>query len=56
MLKVNIAATLLAILWSNIISVLSHNESHINVSILRLWESFQRGLIYFDQCIIALHV
>ena len=53
MLKGNIAANLLTILWKNLYSVLGHNKSHINVSI---WESFQRGLIYFDQCINALHV
>ena len=49
MLRGNIAATLLKILWKNLYSVKCYDKSNMNVFTLNLWEKFLLGLIYFDQ-------
>ena len=55
MLRRNIAATLLKILWKNLHSVKCYDKSNMNVFTLSQWENFRWGLIYFDQFTIDLH-
>ena len=52
MLRGNIAAPLLKILWKNLNSVKCYDKSNMNVFTLSQWENFRWGLIYFDQFII----
>ena len=47
MLRGNIAATSLKMLWKDLYSV--YDESIMNVFTLSLLENFRTGLIYFDQ-------
>ena len=47
MLRGNIAATSLKILWKNLYSVKCYDKSNINAFALSRWENFRRGLIYF---------
>ena len=51
MLRGNIAATSLKMLWKNLYSVKCYAKSNLNVFTISLWEIFWRGLIYFDQFI-----
>ena len=51
MVRGNIAATLLKILWKNLYSVKCYDKLNRNVFTLSLWENFWWGLIYFDQFI-----
>ena len=51
MLRGNVAATSLKILWKNLYLVKCYDKSKMNVFILSLWENFPWGLIYFDQFI-----
>ena len=51
MLRGNIAASSLKILWKNLNSVKCYDKSNINVFTLSQWENFRWGLIYFDQFI-----
>ena len=48
MLRGNIVATSLKILWNNLY-LKCYDNSTMNVITLSLWENFRRGLIYFDQ-------
>ena len=49
MLRGNIAATSLKILWKNLNLVKCYDKSNMNVFTLSQWENFRWGLIYFDQ-------
>ena len=49
MLRGNIAATSLIILWKNLFSVKCYDKSIMNVFALSLWEIFGWGVICFDQ-------
>ena len=49
MLRGNIAATSLKILWKNLFSVNCYDKLNTNVLTLSIWENFRWGLIYFDQ-------
>ena len=49
MLRRNIAAPSLKILWKNLNSVKFYDKSNMNVFSLSQWENFRWGLIYFDQ-------
>ena len=49
MLRGNIAAPSLKILWKNLNSVKCYDKSNKNVFTLSQWENFRWGLIYFDQ-------
>ena len=51
MLRRNIAAPSLKILWKNLNSVKFDDKSNMNVFTLSQWENFRWGLIYFDQFI-----
>ena len=51
MVRRNIAATLLKMLWKNLYSVKCYDKLNMNVFTLSLWENFWWGLIYFDQFI-----
>ena len=51
MLRGNIAAPSLEILWKNLNSVKCYDKSNMNVFTLSQCENFRRGLIYFDQFI-----
>ena len=48
MLRGNIDATSLKILWKNLYSVKCYDKSNMNVFTLSLWENFRWGLIYID--------
>ena len=52
MLRRNIAATSLVIIWKKLYSVKCNDISNMNVK-LSLWENFLWGWIYFDQFILA---
>ena len=54
MLRRNIAAPSLKILWNNLNSVNCYDKSNMNVFTLSQWENFGWGLIYFDQFICTL--
>ena len=49
MVRGNIAATSLKMIWKNLYSVKCYNKLYTNVFTLSLWENFWWGLIYFDQ-------
>ena len=49
MVRGNIAATSLKLLWKNIYSVKCYDKLNMNVFTLSLWEKIWWGLIYFDQ-------
>ena len=49
MLRGNIAANSLKIIWKNLYSDKYYDKSNMNVFTLSLWENFRWGLIYFDQ-------
>ena len=49
MVRGNIAATSLKMLWKNLYLVKCYDKSNMNVFTLSLWENFWWGLIYFDQ-------
>ena len=49
MVRGNIAATSLKMLWKNLYSVKCYDKLNMNVFTLSLWENFWWGLIYFDQ-------
>ena len=49
MLRRNIAAPSLKILWKNLNSVKFYDKSNMNVFTLSQRENFRWGLIYFDQ-------
>ena len=51
MVRGNIAATFLKMLWKNLYSVKYNDKLNMNVFTLSLWENFWWGLIYFDQFI-----
>ena len=51
MLRGNIVATSLKILWKNLYLVKSCDKSNMNVFELSLRENFRWGLIYFDEFI-----
>ena len=51
MMRGNIAATTLKMLWKNLYSVKSYDKLNMNIFALSLWENFWWGLIYFDQFI-----
>ena len=53
MVRGNIAATSLKMLWKNLYSVKCYDKLNMNVFTLSLWENFSWGLIYFDQFIIT---
>ena len=55
MMRGNIAATTLKMLWKNLYSVKSYNKLNMNVFALSLWENFWWGFIYFDQFISKTH-
>ena len=52
MLRGNIAAPSLKILWKNLNSVKCYDKSNMNVFTLSQCENFRWGLIYFDQFIL----
>ena len=56
MVRENIAATSLKMLWKNLYSVKCYDKLNMNVFTLSLWKNFWWGLIYFDQFIFILHV
>ena len=49
MVRENIAATSLKMLWKNLYSVKCYDKLNMNVFTLSLWKNFWWGLIYFDQ-------
>ena len=49
MVRENIAATSLKMLWKNLYSVKCYDELNMNVFTLSLCKNFWWGLIYFDQ-------
>ena len=51
MLRRNIAAPSLKILWKNLNSVKCYDKSNMNIFTLSQWGNFRWGLIYFDQFI-----
>ena len=51
MVRGNIAATSLKILWKNLYSVKCYDKLNMDVFTLSLWENIWWGLIYFDQFI-----
>ena len=51
MVRGNIDATSLKMLWENLYSVKCYNKLNMNVFTLCLWENIWWGLIYFDQFI-----
>ena len=51
MVRGNLAAISLKMLWKNLYSVKCYDKINMNVFTLSLWENFWRGLIYFDQFI-----
>ena len=51
MVRRNIAATSLKILWKNLYLVKCYDKLNMNVLTLSLWENFWWGLIYFYQFI-----
>ena len=51
MVKGNIAATSLKMLWKNLYTVKCYDKLKMNVFTFSPWENFWWGLIYFDQFI-----
>ena len=51
MVRRNISATSLKMLWKNLYSVKCYDKLNMNVFTLSLWENFWWGLIHFDQFI-----
>ena len=51
MVRGNITATSLKMLWKNLHSVKCYDKLNMNVFTLSLWKNFWWGLIYFDQFI-----
>ena len=49
MLRENIAANSLKILWKNLDSLKYHDKLNMNVFTWSGWDNFWWGLIYFDQ-------
>ena len=54
MVRGNISATSLKMLWKKLYSVKYYDKLNMNVFTLSLWENFWWGLIYFDQFIYIL--
>ena len=51
MVRGNIAAHSLKMLWKNLCSAKCYDKLNMNVFTLSLWENFWWGFIYFDQFI-----
>ena len=55
MVRRNITATTLKMLWKNLHSVKCYDKLNMNVFTLSLWKNFWWGLIYFDQFMTLCH-
>ena len=55
MVRGNIAATSLKMLWKNLYSVKCYDKLNMNVFTLCLWENFWTGLIYLTSLYYGSH-